>query len=140
MRKNIADFLSYAVKVTYDGYDLKKSAKEYGQINNKCKTSYVLNLFHIFCNMLTQVLTQSKKYGTSDEFFSMFTCFAKLGDEMATYMVKKKLIGRLFDIHQNGHSLNKYFRKCNDVPFNSISSTLGGPQKHGMKEYDASDA
>ena len=39
---------------------------------------------------------------------------------MAHYMVKKKIIGRMFDILHNGHKLNKHFRKYNDVPFKEI--------------------
>ena len=54
----------------------------------------------------------------------MIACFAKLGDQMAIYMVKKKLIGRLFDILHEGDKANsckgkfkELFRDYSDVPY-----------------------
>ena len=48
----------------------------------------------------------------------MFANFAKLGDEMALYMVKNKLIGRLFDILHNPNKFNKFFRNYKMVVYN----------------------
>ena len=69
----------------------------------------------------------------------MFLNFAQLGDQMACYMVSKKMVGRLFDILHDKHKLNFTFRLYSDVPFEETKDLVIGLPNLKLTTKDVSD-
>ena len=131
----MAGILKNALTTVYKN-DKDKNLKEYQSLNKKPKTSHVLNLFHIFVNMIPITLTSKVR---CDQFFKMFLNFAQLGDQMAVYMVSKKMVGRLFDILHDKHKLNFTFRQYSDVPFEETKDLVIGLPNLKLTTKDVSD-
>lgn len=89
-----------------------------------------------FTNCCISLIFEAKETNRDyTEFFRIFCEMASCGQEVAEYLIRKKVIGRLMDFfYEQTSPLNKFFRDMSDVEFKEPANLeLGQPQEEKKK-------